>query len=196
MSHPIFQSVFGEQWHRLPPVMQKHYAVIPYNDEVITAEGTLTIRACWLIKRVARLTGILVPYEGNRVPVTVRFYSGQDSADFHFDRIFHYPGKPPYHFHSRMRLLNGNELIERMRFGLGWKLAYEWDGRKVILSHRGYIWQIGAIHFPIPLSWLIGKGYAEEEALSNDMFRMWTHTLHPWFGEMLRYEGEFEILNS
>ena len=90
--------------------------------------------------------------------------------------------------------LGGNLLIERMRFGLGWKLAYDWDGRKVILSHRGYVWQIGTWTIPIPLEWLIGKGYAEEEAISDERFCMWTHTLHPWFGEMFRYEGEFCII--
>ena len=34
-----------------------------------------------------------------------------------------------------MDRVRGNELVEFMRFGIGWRMAYEWDGDRMIL-HR------------------------------------------------------------
>jgi hypothetical protein len=47
---------------------------------------------------------------------------------------------------------------------------------------------------PIPASFIIGKGYAEEMPLSDDTFSMWTHAKHPLFGKTFAYAGEFKIV--
>jgi hypothetical protein len=92
-----------------------------------------------------------------------------------------------------MELIESNELVEFMRFGIGWKLAYEWDGEKVILRHRGYIRRILGITIPVPLELIIGKGHAEETPISDDKFCMWTHVDHPLFGKMFGYAGAFTV---
>lgn len=173
--------------------MHKHYAVRPDSNDVVTVEGTLDVNTS-LPVRLAGLLGILVPASGQNVPVTVTFSSSQSSHAFHFDRVFHYPDRKPYHFRSSMIPVGGNELVEVMRFGLGWHCAYDWDGETVILSHRGYVWRILGYTIPLPLGWLIGTGYAEEVPLSDDTFSMWTHTKHPWFGETFRYSGTFKVV--
>jgi hypothetical protein len=142
---------------------------------------------------MSRLFGMLVPYSGDDIPVKVRFESGPGSAAFRFEREFFYPGKNAVRFSSRMEWLQGNEIVERMRFGFGWRLAYEWDGRRILLSHRGYVWRVLGMDIPIPLEWILGRGYAEEEALSDSEFRMQTCTRHPLFGKTFGYEGRFEI---
>lgn len=191
---PIFQSIFGEAWNQLPPVMHKHYAVRPNSDDVVTVEGKLNVEASLPIKLAGKCFGILVPASGKDVPVTVTFTCGKSSNAFNFDRVFHYPNRKPYHFRSSMIAVDGNELIEVMRFGFGWHCAYDWDGEKVILSHRGYVWRIGGRNIPLPLGWLIGTGYAEETPLSDDTFSMWTHTKHLLFGETFRYSGTFRVV--
>lgn len=188
---PIFQSIFGEQWKQLPPVMHKHYAVRPHSDNAVVVEGALDVKASWFVKVIGKLFGVLVPADGHNIPVTVRFSS--NGAAFCFDRAFHYPNRQPYHFRSRMVPIGGNEVIEVMRFGFGWHCAYDWDGQKVILSHKGYVWHILGRNIPLPLGLLIGTGHAEEHSLSDNTFSMWTHTKHRWFGEMFRYEGKFEV---
>jgi len=189
---PIFKAVFAQDWARLPKVMQDRYAVRPYSDDLVVVEGTLDIEVSAFMKMISRFSGMLISRAGRRVPVTVRFRSGKDTADFFFDRIFHYPAGDQ-RFLSRMVYLGGRELIEFMGFGIGWKMAYAWDGEKVVLSHRGYVWRILGIHIPLPLHLIIGKGEAAESPVSDDEFAMWTHSMHSWFGASFAYSGKFKI---
>lgn len=189
---PLFKSVFGEQWDRLPPVMKKHYAVRPYSADWVKVEGHLDVAISPFISLMAHLTGMLLAYSGKDVPVTVVFRSDKSGA-FHFERTFHFADHGDVIFHSRMEQIKGTELVEFMRFGIGWKLAYLWDGSKVVLQHRGYVWRILGVMIPMPLAWIIGKGYAEELPLSEDSFSMWTHAKHPLFGKTFGYAGEFKV---
>lgn len=189
---PIFKSVFGKDWDSLPKVMRDHYAVRPYSDDVVVVEGALDIKVSTFMKVMSRLSGMLISRSGENVPVAVTFRSGKNSADFHFERVFRYPGGTQ-RFRSRMTYVGRNELVEFMGFGIGWKMAYAWDNEKVILSHRGYVWRIFGIYIPIPLGLMIGKAEAEETPLSENEFAMWTHARHPWFGVCFAYAGTFKI---
>jgi predicted DCC family thiol-disulfide oxidoreductase YuxK len=191
-SDPIFKSVFGEDWNSLPMVMRDHYAIRPFSDDVVIVKGTLDIEVPPFMGLVSRLSGMLVSRSGTGVPVTVTFKSGRDTSAFHFDRVFHYPGGDE-HFRSHMVHIDGDQLVEFMRFGIGWKMAYSWDGAKIILSHRGYVWRILGVLIPIPLALFIGRGEAEELPISSDEFEMWTHACHPWFGKSFAYSGPFKI---
>lgn len=189
---PIFKAVFGDDWDRLPKVMHDHYAVRPWSNDTVIVKGALDVTVSPFMGLLSRLSGLLVSRSGKDVPVTVIFRSGEDSADFSFDRIFHYPDGDR-HFRSRMAPIGGNELVEFMGFGIGWKVAYGWDGTKVTLSHRGYVWRILGMDVPVPLALLIGRGEAEEVPLSQDEFSMWTHAKHPWFGAGFAYAGTFKV---
>ncbi len=189
---PIFKIVFGDDWSALPKVMQDHYAIRPFSDDVVIAKGTLDIEVPPIMGLLSRLSGMLVSRSGTGVPVTVTFKSGRDTCAFHFDRVFHYQGGDE-HFRSSMVHIGGDQMVEFMRFGFGWKMAYSWDGGKIILSHRGYVWRILGVSIPIPLALVIGRGEAEELPISENEFEMWTHTSHPWFGKSIAYSGPFKI---
>jgi len=193
---PIFKTVFGQHWENLPPVMRSHYAVRPFSHDAVQLNGTLDVRVSPLVSLMARLTGMLVRYSGRDVPVTVILRSGKETEAFHFDRTFHFPDKGDVTFRSRMKLIKRNELVEIMRFGLGWKMAYSWDGTKVILKHRGYVWCVLGLRIPVPLELLLGKGHAEETPVSDDTFSMWTHVDHPLFGKTFGYAGTFTVTGS
>lgn len=193
---PIFADIFGSSWSELPPAMKSHYCIRANSEDQVTVEGTLDIQVAWFTGLIARLSGTLVAHSGSDVPVTVTFRSGQgpyDGRAFYFDRVFFYPKHGTKYFRSRMVPIGGNELVEMMRFGIGWKMAYRWDGEKVILEHRGYVLRIGKRMFRLPLEWIIGRGYAEEHPESNDTFSMLTYVLHPWFGKTFAYNGRFKI---
>ena len=190
---PIFQKVFGQSWDQLPPVMKKHYIVRPNSDDMVTVEGHLDIKISPLVSIMARLTGILLAYSGKNVPVTVVFTSGENAKSFNFDRTFHFPERGDIKFRSRMEHISDNVMVEFMKFGIGWKLAFEWDGSKVILRHRGYVWRIFGVMIPVPLEWVIGRGCAEETPISDDSFSMWTHSRHFLLGDTFGYAGEFKV---
>ena len=190
---PIFRAIFGAGWDDMPPLMRRRYAVRPDSDDRVRVEGTLDVQISPLIRLMSRLTGALLAHSGKDVPVSVEFRSGRGSHAFHFDRTFHFPGKAPVKFHSRMEPLGGDELVEFVFLGIGWRVAFSWDGTKVILDHRGYIWRILGVRIPVPLELVIGRGYAEELPLSHDSFSMWTHAVSPIFGKTFGYAGNFTV---
>ncbi len=193
---PIFQSVFGAQWPSLPPVMHRHYSNRPYCDDVVITVGKMDVEFGWLVRLLSpflRIFGALVPHQGNDIPVTVYFKSEPDSAAFCLERIFNFENIKPYIFLSKMVQTKDDVIIEFMKFGIGWKHRCYYNGKKVILEHRGYVWKILGTIIPIPLTLFLGKTYAEETAINNNSFRMKMNIVHPWFGKIYEYRGVFEI---
>ena len=164
-SEPIFKSIFGDSWDDLPAVMKKHYAIRPYTQEQTTVTGVLNVMCkpplLWL-SPLMKLMGQIPTRNESNVSVAVRFKSDINTKAFHFNRIFNFLEGKPYTFQSRMLHIKGDEVIEVMRYGLGWKMSYAWDGEKVTLSHRGYAISIFGHFVPLPLTlfmggWLCGR---------------------------------------
>jgi hypothetical protein len=194
---PLFQFVFGQQWDQLPPALRKRYANHSYSNELVTVTGKLNVhysRFMSFLLPLLKLVGALVPYQGNDVPVTVKFQSHKDSPAIHFDRTFYFPDKKPYDFWSRIEVIQANDVIEFMRFGIGWRITYLLDGSKVVMQHNGYVCKLFGKIIPLPVSLLMGKCYAEEVATSDNSFRMLMHLTHPLFGKMFEYAGEFHFM--
>jgi len=176
-------------------MMQRRYGVRPGSDDRVTVAGVLHVKLSPLARLLSpflKIAGALVPYEGENIPVTVRFYSTPGQRDFHFDRSFQLPARS-YRFHSRMEPLPGGEMIEFMRFGLGWRFWYGVEGGKVVLKHRGYVSRVFGLLIPLPLEYVMGHGYAEEEATSDTGFRMHFAVTHPWLGYAYGYGGDFTV---
>jgi hypothetical protein len=193
---PIFQSIFAPHWGKLPVVLQEHYANRPYCSDRVTVEGLMKVEISPLAKLFSplmRITGALAPYAGDDVPVIVHFESEPGSNAVCFNRIFHFPKRKPYHFHSRLMPVGGNEVIEWMPSGIGWHASYVFDGDKVLMRHLGYKIKLLGKIFSLPLEIFLGKGYAEEEAISEKNFRMHMDIRHRLFGKVYAYSGEFKI---
>ncbi|MCD8497048.1 MAG: DUF4166 domain-containing protein [Alphaproteobacteria bacterium] len=198
-AEPIFKSIFGDDWAKLPPVMRKHYTIRPYTADTVTVKGALDVMCRGSIRLMAPLLkamGQIPAHNETGVPVTVHFRSDENSRAFHFQRRFHFKNAAPYEFRSRMVQIKGDEVVEIMRFGLGWKMRYGWDGSKVVLEHRGYVLRLCGNFIPIPLALFIGKGYAEETAVDENTFDMVTHITHPWWGKVYEYKGRFEVIDK
>ena len=195
---PTFKSIFGEDWDNLPPVLKKHYVNRPYSTEITSVEGVLDVFCkpplLWF-SPLMRFLGQIPTLNENNVPVTVRFESDLNSKAFHLKRSFNFSDRKPYVFHSRMLQIKNNEVIEIMKFGLGWKMQYSWDGEKVILAHRGYVLQLLGHLIPLPLTMLMGAGNAAEYPVDDTTFDMVVNITHPWWGDMYGYKGRFEVPN-
>ncbi len=193
---PIFKAIFAEQWKNLPPVMHKHYANRPFSQDVVTVKGVMKIEVSWLARLLSplmRIAGALVPFAGENIPVTVHFRSEPNTNTYTLDRIFYFADKPPYHFHSRMLPVSDHAIIEFMKIGIGWHASYRYEGKKILIEHLGYKMKLLGKFILLPLEWLLGKGYAEEEALNDNTFRMYMDLRHPLFGKVYAYSGEFSV---
>jgi len=196
---PIFQSIFGVAWEDLPPVMHKHYANRPYTDDTVRVEGTLDVFCGGPLKWFAPLFWLLrgvPPHTEKGVPVIVQFESEPQTKAFRFNRFFAFKTRKPYNFCSRMLQIKGSEVIEIMPFGIGWRMAYGWEDGCVKLKHRGYVLRLLGINIPLPLTLLMGAGYAEERAVDDNTFDMLMHITHPLWGTVYEYKGRFKVRNK
>jgi len=196
---PIFHPVFAKDWEGLPPVIKKHYAVRPYCENRVVVEGVLEVQTKGVMKLLApfyRILGGVPMVSEAQVPVIVNFAGHINSRAFHFNRLFHFHHHKPYSFRSRMLQLEGNRVVEIMRFGICWLTRYEWRDNKVFLRHDAYALHWLGHFIPLPLHWLIGKGDAEEWAVDEDQFDMQVVITHPLFGEMYFYRGRFRVVES
>jgi hypothetical protein len=96
-------------------------------------------------------------------------------------------------FFSRMVPAGKNRVIEWMRIGVGWHARYRYHGEKVFLEHVGYKVRLFGIAVSLPISWLIGKGSAEEWPLSDTSFGMSMELRHPLLGKIYGYRGVFDM---
>lgn len=193
---PTFAAIFAEQWDTLPPALKAHYANRPHTRDHVTVEGVLDVEMHPLLRRLSwliRLTGMLTPYEGKAVPVTVHFRSEPDSDAFVFERVFRFPGRAPVTFRSRMISTRPHNVTEYMATGIGWRAHYDYHDGRVRLRHAGYAWRLLGIDIPLPMTWLAGRGDAWEEATGEDSFRMYMDLRHPLLGKLYSYGGSFRV---
>ncbi len=193
---PIFSKIFAQHWPQLPAVMHKHYLNRPCTDDHTRVTGTINV---WCARPVKLLAGLLWRLKGipphceTDVPITVDYHSAPYNDHFRFERTFLFKNKPPYRFSSTMEPISDNLVVERMSGHIGWLLRYTWEDQKVKLNHQGYTLCLGKTRIPLPISWLIGQGYAEEWALDDNRFAMRMHISHPWWGRLYQYDGVFTI---
>ena len=140
----------------------------------------------WLLKGIP-------PHTEESVPVTVHFESDKYSRFFHFNRVFNFRTRKPYHFKSRMIQTEGCEVIEIMRSRLGWRMNYLWEGERVKLKHKGYVIYLMGFFIPIPLTFFFGEGNAEETAVDDNTFDMVVTITHPLWGKIYQYKGRFVV---
>ncbi len=193
---PIFQSIFAKHWPALPIVIHKHYANRPYTNDRVTVEGRMQVEMALILRLMSpilSITGVLVPYEGKDILVTVHFRSSPKDDSYTFDRIFYFPGKKPFHFCSHMKSVGGAEVVEWMRIGIGWHASYHYEDGKVILRHKRYVVRLFGWLVRLPLELLIGSSNAVEEALDDNTFGMQMDIRHALFGKVYSYSGVFKV---
>lgn len=198
-TQPIFESVFGHQWATLPQIMKIRYSNRPFSNDMVIVKGKLNIwfsKVMILLLPILRCLKVLVPYQGIDIPVIVKLRSNSDLPGLYFDRMFYFPEKQPYQFCSYMQHVKNNNVVEFIRFGIGWSMKCSYDGKKVLLEHNGYVWKIFGILIPVPLRFIMGNIHAEEEPISDDSFRLLVKITHPLFGKIFEYNGELQIMGN
>ncbi len=194
--HVIFKQIFGKLWDKLPTVMKKHYANRAYTTDEVVATGTMKVEISLyakLLSPLMKLFGALVPITGDHIPTTVTYRSNKDNSNFELDRVLNFPNGLSYQFQSYLEPQRENEVVETMRSGIGWHAAYEYDGKRVFIIHKGYKVHLFGRRISLPLVFLLGRGFAFEEAIDEDTFSMYMEIVHPLFGRVYSYSGQFKI---
>jgi len=193
----IFQRVLGDDWHRLGDVIRRHYSLAAFSGAQVTVSGVMdeVHHAPWVrwILPFGRLAGALVPYTGTGVPIDVHYRCRPDTPHLYWDRVFRFPGRAPFHFRSHMEALQGNEVIEFVRWGIGMRLAVTAEDGALVFRDLGYLWRVAGLRIALPLGLLLGTAYVEERPEDDTHFRMKMVLRHRWFGDVFRYSGRFHL---
>jgi hypothetical protein len=194
---PIFQTVLGPAWHDLGEVIRRHYFLRPFGDDAITVRGTMDevehSAFAKLLIPMARIFGALVPYRGRNVPIEVHYSTRPGDEALYWNRVFHFEGRPPFHFRSHMEHGGRGQVIEFVRFGVGMRLRVGAENGVLVFRDEGYVWRLVGINVPIPLGLLLGRAYIEERPVDDETFTMRMNLVHPLFGEIFRYSGRFTL---
>lgn len=195
---PIFQPVFGDAWKQMPPIMHAHYANRAFSNDLHIAKGQMKVEAgrfLRLLAPVSRLFGGIPAYNQSNIPVEVRFESEPDGPGLVFNRTFKLHGMKPYVFRSTMVPIGDNLMVEKMKFGLCWRVRFSWHNKQVKLAHAGYALNFFGTPFTVPLNWLLGSIDAHEKATGPNSFAMAVMIRHPLWGTYYSYSGEFTMVS-
>lgn len=180
---PVFHEILGDDWHRLGEVVRRHYFLRAFSDDQICVKGRMHEvwhgAAAKLLIPFARIFGALVPYRGTDVPIEVNYCARPSDSTIHWDRVFHFAGRPAFHFRSHMEPAGGNRVIEFVRFGIGMRLKVIVEEGALVFRDAGYIWRILGIDIPLPMGLVLGRAYIEERPVDATHFSMCVTLTHP-----------------
>jgi len=192
----LFERVLEGQWDEVAPVIRRHYGL--RGEDSLTMRGVMTqvgyVGLGRLFAPFARLLGALVPYGGREVPITVENWTAPGNNGYFWRRRFHFPGRPETLFSSCMEYRGPGEVVERMRSGIGIRLAttVRTDGG-LHMEDLGYEWRLGRLKLPLPIGLLMGRTLIDEWPTGTASFAMRLDIVHPWWGETFHYDGTFQL---
>jgi len=189
----MFRKILSDEWELLDPVLQQHYGIA--DGETIRMQGELAVKHGKYIKLLMpliRLTGALVPVEGDKFVVTVENKRIGDTLFWH--REFQKDNKV-YRFDSKMQQY-GDHIVEFVGLGVGIRMGLKVIDGGLVYEDKGYVIKIGSRLMPVPLNLLMGKSVIEEYRSGDKPgeFNMRFVVNHPWFGFSFSYMGHLTLV--
>jgi len=190
---PILQKTLGEDWNKLPAVIQRHYCVP--TDSNTCLKGRMEIGyPNYLLPLISliHLCGGLVSKRGKEIETQVEKTTSLQNTELCWKRSLKYPDNNKDCFYSKMSYLQAYELIEMVRFGFGLRLKVSVEKGTLVYRSNGHIWQCGKLRLTFP-DWLVlGKATIAETPISEQQFRLDFNIEHPLWGKCYWYNGVFQ----
>jgi hypothetical protein len=189
MKSPM-QTALGADWDKLPPALQAHYHVGRTLDC-----GWLDIEyPRWMqpFLSALRCLGALVDRPGQRVATVVdKRVAGERQF---WRRTLTYADGRQRHFNSIWTAAENGLLIEYVNPVLGLQMAPRVEDGRLCYSGVRFVAKFGRWRLPIPEWLVLGHAVIVEEAVDDRHFVMDFRMIHPLFGQLFRYGGEFEVI--
>lgn len=198
-AQPIIKLALGADWERLHPSLRRQHDITPGIPGEVAMQGVLYevfhSRTAKLFVLPARLFGALVHYRGHDIPTRVRTWTrADDPINVYWHRSFHFPGRRPVVFASRMAYLGGREVIEYVRGGLGLRMRLALQGQQLVYTCTGYQWHRSGLAVRVPDWALLGGGTICQAGLAATEFQMAFQLCHRWYGRTFAFSGDFRIV--
>lgn len=190
---PLLQKALGEDWNKLPSVIQRHYNA-PI-DSSTCLKGYMEIgypNFLFPLISLIHLCGGLVLKRGNQIGTKVIKTVSPQNAELCWQRTLKYPDNTEYFFYSRMRYFQNHELIETVRFGFGLRLKVSVDNGQLVYRSNGHVWQYGKLRLTFPDWLLLGQATIIETPVSDQQLKLDFSIRHPLWGKCYWYHGVFQ----
>lgn len=196
---PILKAALGNDWYRLPEVLQRSFDLRPGEDCEVRLKGTMHEISHSRLAKIfiwpGQLLGALVPYQGRDIPIRIDMRTHVSDPRFmYWHRAHAFNENPEFLFSTRMEYLQGNETIERVRLNVGLRMHVSFDGEVLKFESSCYQWDIFGLRIRIPNWLLLGRGVILERAISEDEFAMSFEIDHPLLGRTFTYRGVFRYI--
>jgi hypothetical protein len=89
--------------------------------------------------------------------------------------------------------VGNDEIVEYVRFGIGFRMRMRVQDHALLFEDRGYVWKLGKYLVPLPLRMLIGYARIVESAVNEHTINVDFDIRHPLFGRTFGYRGCFMI---
>lgn len=188
----MYQELLSNKWDLVDPAIKKHYGI--KEGEKSRLKGVLAVKHGTFFKLLMpfiRLTGALVPVEGDDFAVTVE--NKVIDNTFYWHRWFTKNNKT-YEFKSKMQLYKG-DVIEIVGFNIGIRMGVDVIDGAIVYEDKGYIIKLGSLIVPIPLRLFMGKSDIKEFTDKNTPHDLEMDFVvnHPLFGFGFSYKGYFNF---
>lgn len=193
----VIRQALGDDWHKLPLVIQSHYLFQHDHKTRNIVTGTMRINYPNFVMPmlfITRLMGGLIDLKGDGMSTHVEKWINNDKPDTLFwKRTIQAPNGKSTVFASRMEYQKDNDLIEFVGFGFGLYLKLTVENNTLVYRSNGHLWQLGRIRLPIPDVLFLGHATIIETAISENQFVLDFRINHPLLGETYSYNGIFKI---
>lgn len=183
----IMQQRLGADWDQLPPALQAHYGA-----QSIDTGHLSVIFPPWLrpLIIVVSWLGALLNTPGLNLPTQV--HKQQSANRQTWRRRIQYPCGKVRIFNSDWQLDAKGRLVEYVNPCLGLQMRPWVEQGRLFYKGEYLVIRLGPLQIRLPQWCGLGNAYVEERAISNTIFAMDFKMVHPLFGQVFRYYGEFQ----
>ncbi len=186
MKSPM-QIALAEDWAKLPPALQAHYA-----GEACIDHGHLDIDyPVWMQTPLSLLyaLGALVNQRGRGLATEVR--KEMRDGRQHWQRRIALPNGVVKTFNSQWLPLASGEVEEYVNRFLALRMRPTVREGRLHYAGCCYVLRLGRLRLTLPECLVLGHTTIEETARGTDSFAMDFRLTHPLFGQIYRYSGVF-----
>lgn len=185
----LMHNALGAAFDTLPIALQEHY-----KTGSILEHGAMDISyPRWMqpILSLLHLFGALVNKSGRQVATQVLRTPDINGEIWRRQMIF--VDGTEVRFNSYWVAGKNNHIIEYINSILGHEMAVRVENNKIYYHGVRFIVKLGPLLIPIPQWLLLGYTHIVEEAVDDRHYAMDFRLIHPLFGQVFRYAGQFSV---
>ncbi len=191
---PTYRSLLGETaWQRLDPAIRARFDGRARTSAFYGMMGTVRLSAAGrVLALVARLFGSsLCPRIGRDIVTLIEVGGSRPDDLGMWRRRYLLAGGRGFTVTSVKRFDPDHGLLECLGGGIVMALDLIAERDALHFVSRGYAWQLGPLHLPLPRLLWPGQTHVVHRELGGGRFRFTLAIRHPWFGELAFQEGDF-----